>query len=331
MLPVLDARAEKRQEHRTILPVKSRLLILAFTTLLSIASAADTATTAPRASTPETILFVGNSFTFGAGSAARYYRAETVTDLNGDKQGGVPALFKVFANQAGLDYAVSLETIGGSGFELHLEKKADLIGRAWDHVVLQGQSMMDNTKPGDSTKLVRTTKQIAELLSSKNPRVNLRLMATWSRADQTYPEKGAWHGKSIEQMALDVRRGYDLAAAGTPQIRAVLPVGEAWNRAFKAGVADPNPYDGIAFGQVDLWTNDHYHASSYGYYLEALIVFGDLTGLDPRSLGKAERAANDLGFSQKQAEALQKIAFEELSATPKRPALHPFTPVKLPR
>jgi hypothetical protein len=279
----------------------------------------------------ETVLFIGNSFTFGAGSAARYYRAETVTDLNNDKQGGVPALFKVFANQAGLDYTVSLETVGGAGFELHLEKKAEVIGRAWDHVILQAQSMLDNKKPGDPAKLVTSTKQIAELFLAKNPRADLRLVATWSRADQTYPEKGTWHGKSIEAMALDVRRGFDLAAAGTPQIRAVIPVGEAWNRAFKTGVADPNPYDGIAYGQVDLWTNDHYHASSYGYYLSALLIFGDLTGLDPRSLGKTERAAGDLGFSAPQAVALQQIAFDELSATPRRPALQAFKPVKLPR
>ncbi len=31
----------------------------------------------------KTILFIGNSFTFGANSAAHYYKPETVTDLNG--------------------------------------------------------------------------------------------------------------------------------------------------------------------------------------------------------------------------------------------------------
>ena len=39
------------------------------------------------------MLFIGNSFTFGYGSAVRYYRSQTVTDLNGGGQGGVPALF----------------------------------------------------------------------------------------------------------------------------------------------------------------------------------------------------------------------------------------------
>jgi hypothetical protein len=287
----------------------------------------------PSAATPpaETILFIGNSFMYGAGSAARYYRTNTVADLNGEAQGGVPALFKLFANEAGLDYAVSLETVGGSGIDLHLEKKAALIVRPWDHVVMLGQSMLNNKKPGDSTILVRATRELSERLAAQNPQVDIRLIATWSRADQTYPEKGAWHGKSIETMALDVRHGCDLAAAGAPRIHAVLPVGEAWNRAFHAGVADPNPYDGIAFNQVDLWTYDHYHASSYGYYLEALIIFGDLTGLDPRSLGKTERAGIDLGFSQTQAAALQQVAHDELAATPGRVALRAFNVRKIPR
>jgi len=51
----------------------------------------------------ETILFVGNSFTFGALSPVRPYKAQTVTDLNGEGIGGVPALFKAFAVESGLD------------------------------------------------------------------------------------------------------------------------------------------------------------------------------------------------------------------------------------
>ena len=59
----------------------------------------------------ETILFVGNSFTFGADSPpVQAYRPETVTDLNREGIGGVPALFKSFTREAGLAYDVSLET-----------------------------------------------------------------------------------------------------------------------------------------------------------------------------------------------------------------------------
>ena len=80
------------------------------------------------------------------------------------------------------------------------------------------------------------------------------------------------------------------------------------------GVADTNPYDGIEPGQVDLWTWDHYHASSYGYYLEALVVFGNVTGIDPRSLGRNECSGNELGFSPAETAALQQVTFDQLAS-----------------
>jgi hypothetical protein len=113
-------------------------------------------------------------------------------------------------------------------------------------------------------------------------------------------------------MAIDIRAGYDEAAAGVGA--SVNPVGEAWSRAMATGVADPNPYDGIAPGQLDLWTWDHYHASSYGYYLEALVVFGNVTGKDPRSLGRNECSGYELGFSSAEVAALQQVAFDQLAA-----------------
>ena len=308
----------------------SPLLCLAFALFCSGAATPLSAQEAAPKAAPS-VVFIGNSFYFAAGSPVRFYRAQTVTDLNGEGQGGVPALFKAFAAQAGRDFAVSLETSGGKNFDYHVQTKAAVIGRAWDYVITSGYSTLDQKKPGDPALLVQSAKALAELLHSKNPHVDIRLAATWSRADQTYPATGHWHGQPIEKMALDVRAAYDAAAAGTPFIHGVIPVGEAWNRAMKTGVADPNPYDGIAFGQVDLWTTDHYHGSTYGYYLEALMMFGDITGLDPRSLGKTERTALELGMSAEQAVALQQVAFDELAATKGRAPLKTFTPVPLPR
>ena len=268
-----------------------------------------------RAQSGASILFVGNSFTFGAGSPVRFYRAGTVTDLNNEGIGGVPALFKSFTQQAGLPYDVYLETRGGSGIEFHLENKLGVIGqRAWDTIVMHGQSTLDFDKPGDPAKLVATTRQMAEFLRERNPKVEIYLMATWSRADQTYPRDGAWSGKPIEAMARDVRAANDKAAAGAPNIKSVIPVGEAWTRAIQTGVADPNPYDGIDFGKLNLWTHDQYHASAHGYYLEALVIFGRITGRDPRSLGDNECSAYELGFTRPQVKALQQIAFDELAA-----------------
>jgi len=227
----------------------------------------------------------------------------------------VPALFKSFTQQAGLDYDVSLETRGGAGLDFHLANKLAVIGgRGWDTVVMHGYSTLDTARPGDPGKLIATSKQMADLLRSHNPKVALYLMATWSRADETYPAKGAWAGQPIEAMARDVRVAYDKAAAAAA-VKTVIPVGEAWTRAIQTGVADPNPYDGIEAGKLNLWAYDNYHASTYGYYLEALVVFGSITGRDPRSLGDTECSAFELGLSRAQARALQQIAFDQLAGT----------------
>jgi hypothetical protein len=261
------------------------------------------------------VLFIGNSFTFGAGSAVKYYRADTVTDLNNLGIGGVPSLFKSFTQQAGLEFDVSLETQPGSGLDFHLENRLSVIGRRpWDKVVMHGYSTLDRNNPGDPSTLVSTSRDMAEFLQSRNPLVEIFLTATWSRADQTYIDNRPWTGKPIEEMALDIRAGYDKAAAGAPGVKSVIAVGEAWTRAMQSGAADPNPYDGIDVDKFNLWTADHYHASSFGYYLEALMAFGNLTGLDPRSLGDIECSGYELGFSRTQVEALQQAAFDQLSA-----------------
>lgn len=262
----------------------------------------------------ESILFVGNSFTFGATSPVLRYRPEQVTDLNREGIGGVPAIFKVLTTQARLDYNVSLETSPGKNFDWHLANRLPLIDRPWDVVILQGQSTLDLERPGDPTRLIESGRQLSDILAQKNPSARIYYEATWSRADLTYLKPSPWKGKPIAAMARDVRAGYDRARAASKSVRGVLPVGEAWNRAMEAGVADPNPYDGLAFGQVDLWGWDQYHASAAGYYLSALVIFGAVTGLDPRTFGEREVAAYELGLSPAQARGLQKAAYDQLKA-----------------
>jgi hypothetical protein len=279
-----------------------------------IVLAAVLALTSLGAARAETVLFVGNSYTFGAFSPVRFYRNETVTDLNAERTGGVPALFKLFAQEAGRTYDVSLETAPGKGLDYHYDNKRSLIDRKWDHVILQDFSSLDREKPGDPAKLVKYAGLLAGVFVARNPAVDIRLVATWSRPDQTYPAHGHWYGKPITAMALDVRAGYDLAAKTSPAIHAVVPVGEAFNRAIETNFADPNPYDGIEPDKVDLWAWDHYHASVYGYYLEALMVFASVTGADPETLGAGETAAVEMGFSPAQTLALQRIAHDQTAA-----------------
>lgn len=260
------------------------------------------------------ILFIGNSFTFGALSPVMTYRKDKVTDVNGDGVGGVPALFERFTEEAGLWYDVSLETAAGQTLAWHLANKRSLIDRSWDAVVLQEYSTLDPDAPGNPAKTVTAARSITQLLTSRNRRVDISLTATWTRADLTYPSGKPWSGKSVDQMALDLRQADDQVRAAVPAIARVVPVGQAFNCAIARSIADPNPYDGLVPGKIDLWATDHYHASTYGYYLEALTVFAAVTHRDPRRLGAGEAAARDLAIPPTIAVELQDIAFRMVTS-----------------
>jgi hypothetical protein len=270
----------------------------------------------PEKAAPRTILFIGNSFTQGAHSAARNWGADKVTDLNGAGYGGVPALFRLFAEQAGLDYDVSLETQGGKSLGFHYDERRALFDRAWDVVVLQEFSTLDRKNPGDPSDYLMNVERLAKLFTARNPAVDIRLASTWTRADQAWQPTGHWYGKPVTAMADDLRAAADRARRANPAVKGILPVGQAWNRAFATGVADPNPYDGIAFDQLDLWAYDHYHASVAGYYLSALVTFGAITGVDPTSLGSREKGGDQLGLGAGQIAALQRVARDQLAAAP---------------
>ncbi len=260
------------------------------------------------AANAESILFVGNSFTAGALSPVQAFRPESVNDLNQSGIGGVPALFKCFTAEAGLDYQVSHEVSGGINLDFHYLQKAALIARHWDHVVLQPYSTLDKEHPGDPTQMIDYAARLTTLLRASNPAVDIRLVATWSRADQVYVPGGHWYGKPIDAMATELRAACDAALRNAPGIHAVIPVGQAWSLAMHAGVALSNPDQQALPGQINLWAADNYHASVAGYYLEALVIFGSVTGRDPRTLGKHEQAAAQLDLPPAVTHALQHIA-----------------------
>jgi len=298
--------------------VKRRGLMVAGLMLLALQAAPAQATS---------ILFIGNSFTYGdpAGAApdVMFYKPGSVTDLNGTGIGGVPALFKQMTVDRGLNYSVFLETEPGSNLDFHFDNRLALINKPWDKVVMHGQSNLDFAAPNNPAKISTYTGILGHVFQSQNPNVDISLTATWSRANLTYQPAcnglnppSPWCGGSIFQMGLDVMAGYQTAAANNPGIVSrVNPVGLAWNNAIAAGFADPNPYDGITPGQVNLWAPDSYHASNYGYYLHALVVFGEETGLNPTVLG-FDTAAKDLGFTASQAAQLQGFAAAAIAAVP---------------
>ena len=82
---------------------------------------------------------------------------------------------------------------------------------------------------------------------------------------------------------------------------------------MQTGLAQRNPYAPEP-GKFDLWAEDHYHPSNWGAYLTACVLFGEITGHDPRALGGTEQAAAALGISPAEAVALQRVAAEQIQA-----------------
>ena len=139
-----------------------RLALLALATLAAASAQA----------APQAILFVGNSYTFGRVDPVLSYNAANVDDMTRPRPdlpepnftdtvgtrawephpwGGVPGIFKQLADQAGVEFDVSLSTRNAASLRGHFLNSAnngqtdwDLRGniakRKWDIVVLQEQS-----------------------------------------------------------------------------------------------------------------------------------------------------------------------------------------------
>jgi hypothetical protein len=120
------------------------------------------AASVPAAADPISILFVGNSYTFGRADPALSYNAANVRDLTAPTQpgfgntqgsnayephpwGGVPGIFKMLTVQAGLDYDVALSTRNAASLRGHFlntnpagwDLRGNVASQRWDKLVLQ--------------------------------------------------------------------------------------------------------------------------------------------------------------------------------------------------
>lgn len=129
----------------------------------------------------------------------------------------------------------------------------------------------------------------------------------------------------LEAMTAELAASYG-AAAG-PGFAGVAPVGEAFLGAVQSGIATRNMWapDANTDGLIDLWHTDGLHASKYGSYLSALVLYGTLTGLDPAAFGPDEQAARDMRIERRNARLLQRVASDRLGFVAPPPA-----PVPLP-
>jgi hypothetical protein len=224
-----------------------------------------------------------------------------------------PAYFRAYANL--------IENFVHQGNALSYRER-DLIG---------GTAAACADITGASTTACNTLRTIAANPNA-NANAEVYLYQTWARPNLvnapfttvTDPVTGkvsftttpatSYYG-SLDAMTADLRAAYATAAAAAGAdnsggVKGVAPVGDAFMRAIAMGVATPNHY--APDGRPDLWWDDGTHASKYGSYLSALTLFGTLTQLDPASLGGNEIAARDLGISQADALALQRVASLQL-------------------
>lgn len=112
---------------------------------------------------PVSVLFVGNSYTFGRVDPVMSYNAAQVSDLTAamwqvnpsgsnafepHPWGGVAGIFKQFTVQAGLDYQVALSTRNAASLRGHFlntnaagwDLRGNIAAQTWGKVVLQEQS-----------------------------------------------------------------------------------------------------------------------------------------------------------------------------------------------
>ena len=177
-----------------------------------------------------------------------------------------------------------------------------------------------------------------------NAATKIYLTETWARPDMVFPHKITTPDKtsptgspivdtsssggaatlyytSLDGMTADLRASFADFAAANPKFVGVIPAGDAFQRAVNQGLVktggfyDANGVFAVAQpgDPINLWWDDYLHASMYGSYLDALVQFGTITGLDPRSLGEGEHAARDLGIAPSDALLLQRVASEQLA------------------
>lgn len=137
-----------------------------------------------------------------------------------------------------------------------------------------------------------------------------------------FPDTLYYPLEGLAGMTADLHMAAYGRVAANPGFAGVAPVGDAFQRAVDQGVAKGSGfYDAAGVYAVpgccdpmDLWWHDYLHASRYGSYLSALVLFGTATGLDPWNFGAGEQAAADLGIAPGDAVTLQRIASEQLLA-----------------
>ena len=199
---------------------------------------------------------------------------------------------------------------------------------------------------GLSAGSCNTTRNIAANPNA-DPNTKVYLTETWARPDMVYAHKittpdttsptgspivdtSAGGGNetlyypTLAAMTADLHADFFAKLASNPNFAGVIPVGDAFQFAFDHALVKTGGFydaNGVfvpdaAGDRMNLWWSDYLHASKYGSYLDALVQFGVITGLNPLLLGANDQAARDLGISATDALTLQRVAAIQVGAVP---------------
>jgi hypothetical protein len=216
-------------------------------------------------------------------------------------------------------------------------------GTAQTYTETQLYGSLANCEAAGDSKTSCGIKRVIPANTNASANTKVYLTETWARPDMvfahqnTVPDPNSPSGEpivdtsstggpatlyytSLGAMTFDLHAAFAAEAAANPGIAGVIPVGDAFQLAVNQGsVQSSGFYDanGVFIpptpGEpLDLWWDDDLHASKYGSYLDALVQYGTITGLDPLLLGANESAAQSLGIASTDAVFLERLAAEDL-------------------
>ncbi len=204
----------------------------------------------------DNILFIGNSFTFGASAP--------LVRLNG----GVPKLVEALAvagNKKARAYAV---TAGGKDWSYHLAQPATaeaITARPWSWVVLQDFSSRP-THAGDISGFMRDGETFSDRIAAASPHAGIILFETWARPPAFFTGGPGRDFSGPAQMLAELHDSYgrlrdDLARRNPNRAARVALVGTAFALVNKK------------YPAIRLIALDNHHATAEGYYLAALVIY----------------------------------------------------------
>lgn len=275
---------------------------------------------------------------FGTTVAAR---AESSTSEFGP-WGGIPGIFAEFAVEASLRYDVHIEAISATSLRKNFEAAPTVIVQPlWNAVVLQEAtfepipSSLSGSSNSNPAAFCTAVTSIEQAVHAASPSAQIYLYETGAPADTAYANSTSTttfsdtaYRAALDQLTSAYHDAYLAAAAQDGHIAGIAATGDAWARAWAEGVANPDPFGGSGTG-VSLTFNfqpgsqpstinkpsdaGFHHPSVYGAYLNGLVLFQKIAGIDVRTLGASEKAATALGIPAATAVQLQQIAWESVT------------------